>query len=289
MCLSRGIIKNLTSKIVNTYRSTGLKNLIVKMTKFTFSFSVFRLINDYHWLIKGSRPIFINEVTAYFYTQTLSEANALRYIINNESFILKDILGEIRPNDVFFDIGAHIGVYSCLVDKKITKGSVFAFEPYPPNVLALNKNIELNNSSVHVVEVALSDRQGKISFTKESDSISGNSSIIHKLTTDETLEVNTDKGDSLIASEGIPNPNVVKIDVEGAEPIVIEGLKEALSDKNCRLIYCEIHLPVKGQRPSCEDFGKSFEEIKLTLRDLGFCIEVIDYRYPEVLIKAFKP
>jgi FkbM family methyltransferase len=61
-----------------------------------------------------------------------------------------------------------------------------------------------------------------------------------------TKTVETVRGDSIISREGLESPDVVKIDVEGAEGLVIAGMSNSLS--RCRRIYCEIHIGNKEKK-----------------------------------------
>jgi len=84
-----------------------------------------------------------------------------------------------------------------------------------------------------------------------------------------------------------PEPNVVKIDVEGAEPLVIDGLEDALSFETCRLVYCEVHLPGVDKRPSIKDFGATTDELRDRFEELGFTVEILgDRSGDELFFKA---
>ena len=72
-------------------------------------------------------------------------------------------------------------------------------------------------------------------------------------------------GDSLIDRDDLPSPDVVKIDVEGAELQVIQGLSSALA--NARVVYCEVH-------PQHVDEEDVFD----ALRSLGFTVERLGTR-----------
>lgn len=70
---------------------------------------------------------------------------------------------------------------------------------------------------------------------------------------------------------------MVKIDVKGAEGLVIEGLSEVLSADECRLLYCEIHPPAQ-HRTGVTDYGYSVSDVLELIRELGFSIESINER-----------
>jgi len=204
---------------------------------------------------------------------------------------LRDFIREIRQEDVVYDIGANTGIYSLFAADKCSDGDVIAFEPYPPNIDILNQDIDRNElQNVEVVEVALSDSVGTVEFSQpETDDVGYGSSSIEANETEASTKVPTTTGDQLIADGEIPPPDVVKIDVEGAEQLVIEGLKDALSIEDCRTVYCEVHLSGAEFRPSVEDFGSSLDEIYSQLRDVGYQVQKIGTRSDtEVFLKAQK-
>ena len=90
----------------------------------------------------------------------MTEAEAERAgELMDEGEILEDLLDELGPDDVFFDIGANVGLYSLFVAQEAD--SVVAFEPHPENLDALEWNLDRNGVSATVVRGVLSDHAGK--------------------------------------------------------------------------------------------------------------------------------
>lgn len=222
-------------------------------------------------------------------TPTMVKRNRLRF--KSEKQELADFVNEIERDDVVYDIGANTGLYSLFAAKKCIDGKVIAFEPYPPNIRQFKHNLSRNQlQNIDIIDVALSDSIGRIEFNQPEESDIGyGSSSIEAEASEATIDVPTTTGDQLIANDEIPEPNVVKIDVEGAESLVIEGLKNALSTSRCRLVYCEIHLPGVDHRPSVEDFGSSQADLRTQLEGMGFEVRRMHTRgEEEVFIKARK-
>ena len=71
------------------------------------------------------------------------------------------------------------------------------------------------------------------------------------------------QGDELVATEKLPTPRAVKIDVEGYEHAVIQGLRRTLSEPACEMICCEIH-------PSMLPAGITPEAVLNLVDSLGF-------------------
>jgi FkbM family methyltransferase len=119
---------------------------------------------------------------------------------------------ELRPESVFYDIGANVGFYSLLAAKLIFPGRVYAFEPLPQNVHYLRSHIQLNQlRNVEVFEVAISDECGSASFATEESRAMGH------LERAGNVCVQSCTVDGLIHENKAAPPQYIKMDVEGAE------------------------------------------------------------------------
>lgn len=159
---------------------------------------------------------------------------------------------ELRPGDVFYDIGANVGAYS-LVANAVTAGrtTVFSFEPGAATFAELCDNICLNEAqgSIFPMPVALSDGTGLGKFTY-ADRAAG--AAAHNLTgaridlTRPAPGVNSMEQfvlcyclDELIDTFKLPAPNLVKIDVDGHELATLEGAPRTLADRRLRSLLVE--------------------------------------------------
>lgn len=239
-------------------------------------------LNEYHLFLqtyfalnRGKLLLKIGGVHAKFVSNDKKSVQGTLYRFQNEHKQLKSLLNELNSKDTFYDIGANTGIYSCFASK-VCK-DVVAFEPYPPNILELEKNANLNSSNISIFEVALSDQTDTVGFKTEEQISSNypgpNSPGFGKgaiaVDDDYDLEVPSIKGDDLIEDNEISEPNIVKIDVEGAEPLVIEGLQKALSKDSCRIVYCEVHRP-KSSRGSIQEFNVDESDMINMFENLGF-------------------
>ncbi|QZX99904.1 FkbM family methyltransferase [Halobaculum rubrum] len=181
----------------------------------------------------------------------------------------------LRADDVFFDIGANLGLYTAFAANCVTEGTVVAFEPYPPNVEVLRSNAALNADNVEIEAVAASETRGTTSFSQPEERVG---SQIGGISPDGSngLQVETVDVDSLVASGEVPVPNIVKIDVEGAEPLVLAGMAETLDRDAVRTVFCEVHQPTSGERDSARDYGSSLADIRGRFESRGFVVERID-------------
>jgi FkbM family methyltransferase len=166
---------------------------------------------------------------------------------------------------------------------------VVIFEPNPHNLSRLRRNLELNDISPRVVAIALADTSGRIPFdhpTLDQREWKAKGSIAPAPQTD-SVDVDARAGDELVDAGEIPAPTVVKIDVEGAESLVIDGLQDTLARDKCRLLYCEIHQQ-SDQRRSTKTYGATPEATVGAIEALGFATEQIAERPAEVLLKGTK-
>lgn len=191
----------------------------------------------------------------------------------------------MKAEDVFYDVGANIGVFSlyAAARKKVT---VLAFEPLASNYSILNENIHLNDlsGSITALSIAMHDTT-TLSALNVSEMRPGKAG--HSFETPfgsaETLPPAFRQGmigmrmDEFIERFEAPFPNHVKIDVDGNEPQVIEGMGEILSDVRLKSIAVELD----SDRP---------DHMALIDKITGFGFEPLeDERYVNQVYKALRP
>jgi FkbM family methyltransferase len=146
----------------------------------------------------------------------------------------------IQPGDAVIEVGGHIGYISLYFSKLVGEyGTVFVFEPGPNNVAYIRKNVR-NRSNVRLIEKALSDKTGKVDFFVEHlsgqnntllgnyDVFNENSSLANWNSGYQQVTVDAMQLDEFIDQEGVA-PSFLKIDVEGAEYLVLSGAGDCLS------------------------------------------------------------
>jgi len=134
----------------------------------------------------------------------------------------------VRENGVVFDVGAHVGFYTLLASVLVgPMGSVFAFEPFPPNLVYLKEHLRLNKiGNVRVVAAAVSDKCGKSSFEE------GPGSSMGRISQTGRLQVETVAIDELVAKGKLPMPDYIKMDIEGGEASALAGAKSVLAQSH---------------------------------------------------------
>jgi FkbM family methyltransferase len=139
----------------------------------------------------------------------------------------------VRPDWVFFDVGANFGYYTMIVSAASQgRARVYAFEPLASNFHLLARNKSLNNfDRVSPVNLALSDQAGEVDFFVPPLSCSGVGRIVEGQVDDPNGymdKVQATTLDSFVASRDVQRMDFLKIDVEGAELRVLHGAAESL-------------------------------------------------------------
>jgi FkbM family methyltransferase len=141
----------------------------------------------------------------------------------------------IRPGDVFIDIGANLGYYTLLASRLVgDTGAVFAFEPSPEVFFHLRNHVSINklkNVSVH--EAALGSEAGTARFFTQCGSGTG------RVSNQGNIEVEILRLDDVLSGTKYV-PTYLKIDVEGSADAVFRGAENQLR-KARPLIYLSLH------------------------------------------------
>jgi FkbM family methyltransferase len=154
-----------------------------------------------------------------------------------EGEVLADFARHVPPHGVVWDIGANVGLYALAAAQAAgRRGLVVAFEPVPENLSFLRRHLELNAlAQVTVVPVAVSDAEGVVRMSR------GATRSEFHLDVDGTLEVPSLTLDAWHGRQHPPRqPDVIKIDVEGAEVEVLRGAQRILTAYRPR-VYLAIH------------------------------------------------
>ncbi|MEK7451566.1 MAG: FkbM family methyltransferase [Patescibacteria group bacterium] len=141
----------------------------------------------------------------------------------------------VKKGRVVFDIGANVGYYSLLAANLVgPSGKVFAFEPLRSNFEHLKKNADINfYRNIFPFEVAVSDKSGSalLAFT---------SSLQSGLAENGNIKVKTIGLDDWVDGGNLLMPDLLKIDVEGAELSVLKGALNILK-KYHPIIFLSVH------------------------------------------------
>jgi FkbM family methyltransferase len=233
--------------IFNQIQKLTYKPSIVKIIQFLGLRKAMRRV--YYFFARpkdNKKQVSFNGIDVQFYVSTPLELRLVETPLQNgmgdERDVLSKLLDAIRPGDTVYDVGASIGIHSTFMAKKAGQsGQVVAFEPEIQSYETLLENIKLNGlDNVMPINIALGDR------SQESYLTSHGGTADFSLT-EETSDNKSDQkvtvvhGDDFVREKSLPLPHLVKIDVEGYEYQVIQGLEKTLRNDECSMICCEVH------------------------------------------------
>ena len=182
---------------------------------------------------------------------------------------IKHFKDSLKEGATAVDIGTNIGYYTIIAGKKIgPRGKVFAYEPNKDSFSLLKQNIEINNfCNVTPLNIALSDSSG------ERVLYFGDNKCTHSFAdnrkTGKNQVVTTDTLDNSLKKYGSPRVDVIKMDIEGAEILALEGMTETIERSPGLIIFTEFY-PKAIKR-----LGKSPIKFLERFRELNFSIFII--------------
>jgi FkbM family methyltransferase len=202
---------------------------------------------------RKSIPIMVGPLKGRHLPKAEALSNLSMLFGKYEPQVVSVLISMPDPIKVAYDIGAYVGFMSLvLAERASSEGKVFAFEPSPENIAVMQRLIIQNNlqHKVSLIPIALADKNG------EENLINWKSSSMHflesalngqKACNCSSIYVTTCTLDSFVFEQLNPPPDLIKIDVEGAEALVIQGGLRTLDVYSPKLII-EIHGPNNAQK-----------------------------------------
>jgi FkbM family methyltransferase len=161
----------------------------------------------------------------------------------HEKTVTGMIVEALRGKHCFVDVGTNLGWFTCLASKIIPNGNIYGFEMDDLNFALLQKNISLNKcNNVECINMAISESSGDLTYKREIDRPDAG----FRLEPGEGaghlagfVSVKSVTLDDFLEKRGI-TPEVIKIDVEGAEMNVLRGMRRTL-EKTMPVLFLEVH------------------------------------------------
>lgn len=190
----------------------------------------------------------IDGVTVSYYSDDYAAWERQRSF-EGETPVMEQFASDISADNIVWDVGANMGTYACLASCAAERVSVVSFEPAPTNIERLERNLDLNGSDAIVRQEALDKTAGTMGLATGA----GGDGQYALTDNHGEIQVPTVTADSLVKDNIVPSPDIVKIDVEGAEIRVLEGMEETL--KKIERLYIEIH------PPKIQKYGDRIDEL----------------------------
>lgn len=260
-------------KILVDYSKKSIKLILRKLgllksvRRFLYYKSKSKLIRKLRRL-KNFEYSILNKRVIFSIDDPFSASFISHYLLNKTYEPLAiDLLNKyLNPTDIFVDVGANIGYFSVIMSVGKPGLKVYAFEMSKENYTILLKNIRLNSlNDVEAYQLAVSNYSGTLYHINTAVG-----SAVLKI-----IEENHNQNPDLICVNAVSlddffrlkstKPTFVKIDVEGAELKVLQGMKNLLSGRIKLLI--EIH------PKELSEFGSSREDVLNYLKHFGFLMQ----------------
>jgi FkbM family methyltransferase len=146
-----------------------------------------------------------------------------------EAWLVQQLLA---AGGVFYDIGANVGYFTLVAATSLAhRGQILAFEPGRNAYTRLTDNLALNPyRNIKTFPLAVADREGEATLHLAGDIADSSASLYPSGPASAGAETcRTVSLDHFLASEAVPPPDLIKLDVEGAELAVLQGARQLLT------------------------------------------------------------
>ncbi|MBE9046124.1 FkbM family methyltransferase [Pleurocapsales cyanobacterium LEGE 10410] len=198
----------------------------------------------------------------FLYSLSLNSLGILNYendLISGEASFVREISRFLDEDAVVFDVGANVGHYSNMLSELKPEIKIYAFEPHPLTFKSLEQNAQLNGyrafqlgcgrekSQLKLYDYAEQDGSEHATFYKD---------VIRDIYASKPTEhsVEVIALDSFISEQNIARVALLKIDVEGNEYAVLQGLQRSLANGMIEIIHWEFNNMNVVSRTFFKDF-----------------------------------
>jgi FkbM family methyltransferase len=196
----------------------------------------------------------------------------------NELPVQAAFAAHLRPGMVCFDIGSNVGFFSIIAARLVgPAGRVVAFEPVAANAAFIRFNARLNRlDNVAVIEKAVGPTAGVGNFFVARYAGGGALEAAGRPPDyASTRSVDVVSIDGCVSGGLLPVPQFVKIDVEGAEPQVLEGMQQTLQRHRPTVLF-----EVDGAEPAVVQ--QRYELCRQNLESNGYEVRQLEASYPDI-------
>ena len=180
---------------------------------------------------------------------------------------LQHFIGAIRDRDLVFDIGANVGAYCVPIARTFPEAKIYAFEPIELNAALIQVSLLVNRlRGVQVVRQCVSNESGVVEFSLAEDSAYSSMVDTGRKSEVEKFQCTAISVDDFCVQEQCGTPDILKIDVEGAELKVLQGATRLFSyaDKRPRLVLMELY------DQNLNVFGVSIADVTTMMSGWGY-------------------
>jgi FkbM family methyltransferase len=189
----------------------------------------------------------IKKILDYFGYDILRKGTLQKYKDRIDPYkIQKDLVGH-KKDLCIFDVGAHYGETAVKYKAVFPDAKIYSFEPFPEAAKAFSLRTGAY-SSIKLFELAFSSKTGESEFNVNSsdatnsllNSAQTNSWVDDAIKHDYAITVNTDTIDNFCERQKVNIIDILKLDVQGAELLVLEGAANMLASNRIKMIFSEV-------------------------------------------------
>ncbi len=179
----------------------------------------------------------------------------------------------LTPEMTFFDIGSNQGEYALFAGKRLTRGRVLAFEPVDFFFDLLNRNITLNNfHNIQTFHYGLSDKDIQVPIYREEKGTEANEGLASIFQSERRTQflqnIDLRTLDGVMPSFNLTRIDFMKVDVEGAEMMVLQGARKTIQQYK-PLIMMEI------SKNNYDAAGYTIDDVLNFFSALGYSLRTI--------------
>jgi FkbM family methyltransferase len=238
-----------------------------------------RLVQSVNAALKQRAKVFRVQVPGVGYIEGRTDDLIHRYLYLFgvwEPHVTEWLRNRLRPGDVFVDVGSHTGYYSLLASRLVgPEGRVVAIEASPRTFEVLRRNLDGNGvSNARAVNLAATDVAAMVPVHEASDRNTGKTTIVSDGRSTPHAMVQGLPLAEILEEHELSMARVIKIDVEGAEAMVVRGLLPVVEQlRPDAELAVEVHSKRLGSQ------GVTVDAIVEPLREAGFAPFVIPNSY----------
>lgn len=248
----------------------GLRHTFLRSMNHGMFRGAARLVNR---VVRPPVPIPVKTDGITLYAATLDRLAALwmRRLSKSERYEAALWIECIEPGMVIADVGANLGLYSILASHKTgAEGIVHSFEPHPGNLRMLRKGIDRNGcSNIIVHAAAVSDSTGVLDLFERPEH-QGDHRIYQPSNGKARKAIRVEVTTLDDVFRDAPCLDVIKLDIQGAEPMALAGMKQVI-ERNPQIVMFMEFWP-----DGLKQAGVDPQAMLGTIRELGFTIRNID-------------
>lgn len=219
----------------------------------------------------------LKKILAYFGLQiTRIKCHSVEKEMLTDAFTMQKYLTkDVNHKLTIFDIGAYDGGTALAYKKNFPNSKIYSFEPFPDSFAKLVKSTS-QYKDIIATNKGVGNKKGVAKFNSNKYALTNSLLDTHELgnetwgegllNTEKSIEVELTTIDEFVETNNIKKIDILKMDVQGAEYMVMEGAKKTIEQGQINMIYTEIiTVPTyKGQL--------HFDEMIKLMRAFGFTL-----------------